>query len=224
MEKDQIMRAALQSLPIEGLLFYPWKGLDYEAGYAGIRTLILGESNYPGGNLTREIFEEQYARWKQTWFNGCILEYLDGKSGYRFWRTWLRAFLGHVPMAEEPAALLSRISFYNFGDIMLPQPRMPIPEEVIPEAAAKFRRVFKTLQPQLMVTLCYRLYEHKDCLPSDGEAMDNIEGYKTWRCQIESGTCQVLSLPHPSIRVWDAERATQAVKAAVSQISQSGHE
>ncbi len=216
---ELLLKAKTFDRPIDGLTFYPWAPPGYNEGFNGVRTLVLGESTYLHDG-DQQKFDGQYEEWGGTWFNGVIQDYReDGPGRYHYWTKWIGAFLGKQKIvAEDKPRVLNRVSFWNFGDIMLPSPRMKIPPEQIPIARERYKKVIAELKPQLVIALCYQLW---DLLPTDdgGHRGEPILHFDTW----DYDGYKLLCLPHPSApSVWKFEQVSQAMKIALDQVG--GHE
>jgi hypothetical protein len=201
-------------------LFDPWRGRNYETGYGGVRTLVLGESTYLG-RKTRQQFEHEYRLCGRTWFNDLVQEYQAGEWTHQYWTKWIKAFQGQLPNFRDRLEILDKVAFYNFGDVMVDGSRMPPSSSAYyqtEEARKKFERICEAFGPRLIVVLAYRLW---DDLPLHGRKGPRMGRFDTWHYTFGSTDSLALSLPHPSTSAWRSAETHAAIKSALDFVRHS---
>lgn len=174
------------------VFFKPWIGADYESGWKGIRTLVLGESHYEW---------EEDKSLTPTLTIGCIEEQIQGDYTKQFWTNIVVAFLGKRPTLEEKRSFWQSVAFYNyiqesvgFGARVRPN------TERWRNAKKPFSEILAKLKPQFLVVMGKQVWYG---LPDfDGYYGPSIEGAptpKTWIYPLsETETCLTFPLRHPS--------------------------
>jgi hypothetical protein len=174
--------------------FLPWVGARYSDGFAGKRTLILGESHYKWKGIA-DI--NQWRSITQT----LVQEQCDGHYRKAFWTKTAKAFLGHCPTLEEKRTFWSSVAFYNYvqesaGDAPRIAPRM----ESWASSQEAFKEVLISLNPDFVLILGYRLAANlRVFLIERGEDILGAESVATYKIATGSGTrCIGYPIKHPS--------------------------
>ncbi len=117
--------------------FRPWKGANYEQGWHGVRTLIVGESHYSGRFDCGEELTQS-----------CVREWASTGKGARFWAAIERTMLGDLP--ANRVEFWDSVGFYNYvQDLLLPHTRPRVAH--LRAGQLPFLRALRSLQPELVV-------------------------------------------------------------------------
>ena len=214
--------------------FEPWVGDNYWDGFAGgPRLLILGESHYgdgpPDRNLTKDLTRQ----------------YAEGQWNYNFWTGIMQTVVGHTRAEIEQGVDLQSINgdlaiamcresfwhsvaFYNYIEELLPGPGQAPPAPAWRAARPAFEVVLEALEPQALLILGARLWNH---LP--GPTLCNghqdyvygplhageLDGH-AWVYQIPNGHVVAAGIRHPSSRGFNWEEWHPVVSALLHEATQ----
>lgn len=220
--------------------FEPWVGDNYWDGFTGgPRLLILGESHYGDGPPDRN-FTQRLTR-----------QYAEGQWNHRFWTGIMQTVVGHPraeikqgvhiqPINGGPAIAMNQesfwhsVAFYNYIQEFVAEPGMPPPPGAWQAARPAFEAVLEALEPQALLILGARLWNHLPG-PAPGSEHQEYEGPPlgvgeldghAWVYQLPNGH-EVLAagIHHPSSRGFSRERWHPVVSAllhTVGQLEQPG--
>ena len=174
--------------------FLPWVGQNYQLGFNGIRTLVLGESHYESknnpdiSNSPNETID-------------CIQEQVDGDNTYAFWTKVATALTGLKPTVDDKRQFWNSVAYYNYvqesagsGSRIEPAAKSWKMSEV------PFVEVLEELKPNFIVALGYRMW---DRLPNlNGHEGPKIETAPpqsgTWIYPHSDGCALLFNIMHPS--------------------------
>lgn len=148
--------------------FEPWVGANYCDGFAGgPRLLILGESHYreappePGRDFTRRL-TCQYARsqWNHRFWTGIMQTVLGHPRAEIEQGVQIPPINGGDPIPMNRESFWQWVALYNYIQVLLPGPGHPPPPEAWPAARPAFEAVLEALEPQALLILGRRLWDH----------------------------------------------------------------
>ena len=135
-----------------GVTFHPWVGKQYgRESRFGIRLLVLGESHYgvDDDNDVASFTERVVREWgqqKRARFFTIIAKVLRGSSD------WIDD--------DARSEVWEHVAFYNFVQSSVTAPRTPPEFRQWVEAQTPFETVLRTLEPDAVLMLGWRLEEH----------------------------------------------------------------
>lgn len=168
------------------IFFEPWKGPEYERSRP--RLLILGESHYG------EISSDPDATRLLT------ADYIKSKWSHRFWTSTMQAVVGAPHHEIDRAKFWNSVAFYNYvqGSAGLTSGRAP-PQALWSTSEPAFFRVLERLQPDCVLVLSRRLWNHMSSQGNPGPKLDvNGRTRETWIYSHTGGTAIATWIPHPS--------------------------
>lgn len=175
--------------------FLPWIGNRYQAGWNGKRIMVLGESHYCPS------YEEALPQIT----NRVMADLLDENSEHESYKNtftrFANALTGKSLSFDEKKAFWHSVLFYNYVQVPLPVARIAPSEEDFAMSETAFFEVIDTYQPDYIIVLGKRLYNHlphqdyqlPDIILSDGD------GIETWAYETAGDhVVQVLPITHSS--------------------------
>ena len=175
------------------ILFNPWKGSNYECGFGGLRTLVLGESHY---QWDAEISIDG----DPNLTIGLVNDQLSGEETKAFWTKIAIAFLNRKPSLEDKIDFWNAVAFYNYiqqsaGD----GPRIAPPKASWKDSEEAFKEVVELLKPQFILILGMRLWYGLPDLTGDfGPILNDATQEKTWVYYHSQGRALAYYIKHPS--------------------------
>ena len=172
--------------------FQPWVGDAFTAAKLGKRILVLGDSHYEW-NGSGKI--DQWTAITKT----LVQEQIDGDYTKRFWTNIAIMFLNKRPTPEDKREFWHSVAFYNYLQSSAGFGPSSIPvENQWKSSEPAFLEVLSTLQPELLVVLGNRLWNH---LPTEhrhpGLEVPGSPGVNTYRYTYPEGSCLALHVRHP---------------------------
>ena len=211
--------------------FEPWIGANYWDGFAGgPRLLILGESHYGDGPPKRDCTQRY------------TCQYAQGKWNHLFWTGIMQTVLGH-PRAEidqgvhingDLGIVMNResfwhsVAFYNYIQELLPGPGQAPPAPAWRAARPAFEVVLEVLEPQALLIVGRRLWDHIPGPTLCNGHQDYVYGplYEgeldghAWVYQIPNGHVVAAGMHAPAARDFRWERWHPVVSALLHEASQ----
>ena len=177
-------------------IIHPYIGDEFSAGLHKKKILILGESSYhPHGqpkdipNHTKNLAQD-------------AIGYDEGKGDWnksRFYTRIARMFGFNARQYAERKAFWSRVSYYNFLQVILTKPREFVHYDQWINGIDPFKQTINEIEPDAIISFSKRMW---DFLPKAKETAI-INPYNTF-CQqsvfqADSGKCiKMLGLYHPT--------------------------
>ena len=146
---------------IDGLVFCPWVGPNYEKSVFEIRILVMGESTYLGSNETMEQYQELRKEYGLAYFiKHDILPYRNGDWTAGFWTKWINGLLDRrTTSLSERQTVLDSVAFRNYADgPPLDGHSTPPHCDDLKRANGKLRKVITKLEPNLVILMSRRLW------------------------------------------------------------------
>jgi hypothetical protein len=169
--------------------FLPWVGKNYQNGFQGLRTLILGESQYTSScdnpfNFTIERVKEQ----------------INGACSGQFWTNIAKALIGSDPVLEDKKQFWNSVSFYNYvQEFVGDGPRIRPTEKHWKSSETPFVEVLEELKPEFILALGYQMWESLPFLNSyEGPKIEGASTPATWIYPHLAGSALAYCVKHPS--------------------------
>lgn len=169
--------------------FRPWTGANYENGFQGLRTFILGESQYtcqPCENpslFTIERVKDTINGWKHP-----------------FWTKTATALLGNDPTLKEKGVFWNSVAIYDYvQEFAGSGPRIEPSPKCWESSESAFVEVLEELKPEFMLVLGYRLWYKMPCLNARrGPIIEGARIPETWLYPHSAGDALTYCVKHPS--------------------------
>lgn len=189
--------------------FLPWVGNHYSDGFAGIKTLILGESHYQW-DCKRNI-----NNWREV-TQQLVQEQTDGKYTKAFWTKTAMTFLGHIPSLADKKSFWDSVSFYNYVQESAGNgPRIAPANGSWNSSIDAFKEVLEFLKPNFILVLGVRSWRRlPDLERVPGENVEGAPRKTTWCYPNSAGSSLAYGINHPSSG-FNARKWHPHVKAAM---------
>ena len=142
---------ALKQAIVMNRVFDPWIGDLFEQGINGKKILVVGESHHGGEGCHYPEFTNETIRKEALG--------LHGHPKRAYFTKVMKLILG-VDCSTDDASRLDfwrRISFYNFVQVALDQPRQRPTDQQWETGVAPLQRTLRELKPQYIVILGFDL-------------------------------------------------------------------
>jgi hypothetical protein len=173
--------------------FQPWIGNNYQNGFHGLRTLVLGESHYESSNNIN-IDDSPNLTIE------CIQEQMDGSWSKAFWTKIAIALTGRKPTTEDKTQFWNSVAYYNYVQESAGfGPRVRPPDKSWENSRDPFVEVLAELKPNFIVALGYELWDRlPDLDEREGPRIENAPRTRTWIYPHTSGCALLYGIIHPS--------------------------
>lgn len=178
---------------MKNVKFLPWVGQNYQAGFNGLRTLVLGESHYQWYN-NLEINNQP------NFTIECIQEQVDGDYTFAFWTKIATALIGRKPSLADKGIFWNSVAYYNYVQESAGfGPRVRPADESWEMSEVPFVEVLEELKPEFIIALGYRLWEMLPNLNGyEGPKIETSPQPRTWIYPYSSGRGLLFNIRHPS--------------------------
>jgi hypothetical protein len=157
------------TLESAGVLFLPWVGEQYKRGFEGVRLLILGESHYDTDKRDRSVPNRDVTRAGIRW-------YMKSGTPHKFSTNTQHVVSRRSLAVAERETFWNSIAFYNYVQSFAGvAARDPVTPEMWERSRAPFCAVLKALDPEAVVVLGYKTWEHLLDYPK-GPALPDRKG------------------------------------------------
>lgn len=178
---------------MKNVKFLPWVGRNYQAGFMGFRTMILGESHYESKNNPdiSKSFNETIE---------SVEEQASGDWSKAFWTKTAAAMIGKKPNKDSKRGFWDSVAFYNY--VQEPAgggPRICPANQSWEISATPFQEVLDEIKPEFIIALGYRLWGRlPDLKGQAGPEISRAPQPKTWIYPHTGGSAYVFNIQHPS--------------------------
>lgn len=173
---------------MKNVIFRPWVGENYQNGFQGLKTLILGESQYASScdnplNFTIELVKKR----------------INGDLKIAFYTKIEKAMTGVDLELADKIKFWHSVSFYNYvQDFVGDEARIRPTEASWKISETPFVEVLEELKPEFILALGYQMWDN---LPFNGYTGPEIEGASTpvtWIYPHSVGSALAYCIKHPS--------------------------
>jgi len=176
--------------------FIPWKGENYETGFAGRHVLVLGESHYCAS--AEDVKPEMTCEIIRDLFNPDS----ESEPYKNTYTKFAKAMLGRETLTfADKKTFWNSVAFYNFVQTAMTGPRLAPSTDDFKCSEGAFFEVMETLRPDLIIVWGSRLYNN---LPRGGMQGPDLRApdgkwIETWKYFLKDGSdVPVLPIMHPS--------------------------
>ena len=136
-----------------GVTFHPWVGEQYgRESRFGVRLIVVGESHY-----------DEDPEFSDAGFTQEVVRIWGQRKRARFFTVTAKVLRGSAGWIDDDARseIWEHLAFYNFvQSVVVPGPRTPPSFRQWCEAQTPFKTVLRSLEPDAVLVLGWRLAEH----------------------------------------------------------------